>query len=352
MSLLCVYDHGLLADTDKTSKYFNQPGLRSHLIREHLDAKFSSIQWVPNVNTMHENVLSSLDVHSEKYIDFLEGAYSSALASGDADWFNDGILIPNHFLPSNLRLRSDVPLYKQAGYFTNDTMTPIKHDTCVTAMRAAQSTYLASEYLIDAKGKSLIYALTGSPGHHARRAGYAGYCFLNNAGIAARNITQKTGKRVGILDLDYHAGDGTQDIFNACSDVVTASIHANPAIDYPTFSGFEDEIGIDAGHGFNRNFCFGKGIRFPEYLQLVNKALAFIHETRCAYLIVAFGADTFQGDPDPSVIAGAALEIEDYRSIGKALRQSGIPLMVTQEGGYNLEAVPSIVANLFDGILS
>ena len=331
--------------TDATPKYFNKPGLRASLIRKELESASSEstlIPMIPNSEVLSRAQLRELNIHSEDYLDFLENAYSSAVTSGDNDWFKDDVLIPNHFSRhGRIRQVNRLPYYKQAGYYGNDTMTPIGETTWTHAIRSARNSYRAADILLDWNAGT-VYALNSSPGHHAPRSGYAGYCFINNGAVVASRLAQRTHKRVAILDLDYHAGDGTQDIFYDRSDVLTISIHADPSLEYPTYTSFPGEIGEGEGEGYNYNICLGKGTQWEEYSTALDDALATIRDCKCSYLVVAFGADTYKGDPDPSNKAGFALEIEDYAQMGNRIRSLGLPTVVTQEGGYSLEAVPTI----------
>ena len=197
-----------------------------------------------------------------------------------------------------------------------------------------------------------VFALNGSPGHHAERDSGGGYCIFNNGGLMVNELVQLLGpnKRVGMLDLDYHAGDGQQTIFYDRDDVVTVSLHANPRDDYPSFRGFEDETGEGNGKGYNLNICLPKGTTGQEYLQaLETRALSFLKECKIDALIICFGADTFINDPDPSNLSGFKLGISDYERIGAALRNCGWPMGVTQEGGYSKQ-VGEVVTSFLRGL--
>lgn len=338
---------------DVPGVYFNRPIERSRRILQHLQTTFPASAVHPNSDQISIEQVEALQVHESAYLHFLQQAYENARASGDADWFKDDKLIPNHFYPGVLPIISRVPLYKQSGIYTNDVMTPIGSTSAPLAFQSAMTTCLAATHLLQMErtiGKPIVYALTCSPGHHAGPSRYAGYCFLNNAGIAAKYIHLQTGKRVAILDLDYHAGDGTQQMFYANSNVVTLSIHIDPTFDYPSFVGFADEHGKDQGIGYNYNFCFPPKATSTQYMILLSNALRVIRALECQYLVIAFGADTYKEDPDPANIAGAQLDIPDYFYIGASCRALGLPTLVTQEGGYNLDMVPKIVESFFHGL--
>ncbi len=213
------------------------------------------VRFIANTSLIANDDLNSLNVHDACYIEFLGEAYDDAETQHDNDWFKDGKLIPYHFAPANVsdqvleRLHKN-HLYKLSGYYCNDDITPIIESTCRQAFQSAENSRYAAELIVRRDKENLpirqVYALNSSPGHHARRDGYGGYCFLNNAAIAAARIHHLTNAPVAILDLDYHAGDGTQDIFYDSDKILTISIHMNPEFDYPTYSGYPEEKGRGA----------------------------------------------------------------------------------------------------------
>jgi len=247
----------------------------------------------------------------------------------------------------NLEALKSLPLYKLSGYYGNDTMSPIMEMTYSNAMKSAANSYLAAEMASKEQYK-VIYALNSSPGHHASlNGGYSGYCFINNGAVVAKRFQELGFKHICILDLDYHAGNGTQDIFYQDPTVLTISIHMNPILDYPSFIGFEDEEGLNDGSGYNLNLCLNKGANWDEYSKKLNLALTDILNFRPDALIIAFGCDTFYLDPDASKIAGSKLELDDYIKMGEMINESikDIPIVVTQEGGYYLDKVPTMVSS-------
>lgn len=281
------------------------------------------------------------------YITFLRGGYKSALESRDKDWFSDDSLTPNH-QTKNINDIRRVPLYKQAGFYINDYMSPIIESTWVNV---TASLTLAEEAVRTAiHDNKVVYALTPSPGHHATFSSGGGYCFLNNGAAAAMKFLSFGCKKGAILDVDYHAGDGTQRIFYERSDVLTISIHANPYYEYPSFTGYEDETGTGSGEGYNVNYPLSQGTNWDIYKNVLIKALDKIKDFSPEFLIIPFGGDTYKDDPDQNNLCRFELDLDDYRSMGRLIYSyyPDVPIVITQEGGYNMENISTIVWNFLD----
>ncbi|MCE5187498.1 MAG: GNAT family N-acetyltransferase [Planctomycetaceae bacterium] len=229
----------------------------------------------------------------------------------------------------------------RAGYYCIDTFTPLDKNA-FKAARAAVDVALSSadELLL---GASPVYALCRPPGHHAERKTFGGFCYFNNTAIAA-NYLSRHGK-VAVLDIDFHHGNGTQDIFYARRDVLTCSIHGHPNFAYPYFSGFADETGEGPGKGFNHNFCLQDNAGPAIYLATLEKALAQVHRFQPLFLVLALGFDTMRGDPTGSF----DLQPETMRKIGAAVASMNLPTLVVQEGGYSLKNLKSGSVALFRG---
>jgi acetoin utilization deacetylase AcuC-like enzyme len=183
------------------------------------------------------------------------------------------------------------------------------------------------------------------PGHHSGSDYFGGYCYLNNAAIAAEAAIAQGRKQVAILDVDYHHGNGTQDIFYARADVAFASIHADPETDYPFFWGRPDETGEGEGEGANLNLPLKRGTRWNDYERALGRALEQLGAFGPDLLIVSFGADTWGGDP----ISHFQLETADYRSIASRISSAGLPTLIVMEGGYAVEALGANVAEFLSG---
>ena len=178
-------------------------------------------------------------------------------------------------------------------------------------------------------------ALTRPPGHHAGPDFMGGYCFLNNAAVAAQTLLDGGCTRVAVLDVDYHHGNGTQTIFYERPDVLTVSIHGDPATEYPFFLGHADEVGAGAGVGFNLNLPLARGSGADTWFAALDTALGRIHAYQPQACVVPLGLDTFAGDP----ISGFRLQSADYLSMGQRLASLNLPTVFTFEGGYAVAEV-------------
>jgi acetoin utilization deacetylase AcuC-like enzyme len=184
-----------------------------------------------------------------------------------------------------------------------------------------------------AGGQRSSFALCRPPGHHAGRDYAGGYCFINNAAVAAHWLSSRG--RVAVLDIDYHAGNGTQDIFYSRDDVFTISIHADPDFEYPHFIGFASERGKGRGFTFHHNFPLPKGTGDAEYLKTLDKAISLIRDFKPVYLIVSAGMDIFADDP----LGTIKVTTDGIGEIGKRIASLDLPTVLVMEGGYANEAL-------------
>jgi acetoin utilization deacetylase AcuC-like enzyme len=276
-------------------------------------------------------------VHSADYLDFLRTAHDAWRAAG-----RDGDAFPYTFpvvgrRPLNLS-RIDALL----GQFSFDTSTPIAAGTWDAAYWAAQTAIAAAESLIG--GDRTAFALCRPPGHHAGADYLGGYSYLSNAAIAAEHAVA-AGRRVAILDVDYHHGNGTQNIFYDRADVAFASIHADPATDYPFFWGHADEAGAGEGEGATLNLPLPRGTDWTGYAPALAQALDWIERHEPDLLVVSFGADTYEGDP----ISHFKLKTSDYAPMARRIASLCLPTLVVMEGGYAVEALGQNVAEFLSG---
>lgn len=230
----------------------------------------------------------------------------------------------------------------RAGYYCIDTFTPLTHNAYVAA-RAAVDCALTGADLLSA-GEQLVYALCRPPGHHAERRVFGGFCYFNNAAIAAHALSASG--RVAFLDIDYHHGNGSQDIFYQRADVLFVSIHGHPNHSYPYFSGFADEQGEGPGLGFNRNYPLAEGIDDDHYLEVLGKAEKVIRNHRPRWLVVSLGFDIMRGDPTGSFLLSA----QGMHAIGQRLGALELPTLVVQEGGYALNNLKRGAPMFFRGL--
>jgi len=230
----------------------------------------------------------------------------------------------------------------RAGYYCVDTFTPLDRNAYRAARSAVAVALTAMDELLG--GRRVVYAICRPPGHHAGIRTFGGFCYFNNAAIAAQQLS-KWGK-VALLDIDYHHGNGTQEIFYRRADVLTISIHGHPAIAYPHFSGFADERGEGPGRGFNRNYPLPAGSGGDDYLKACGRAMKRIGKFRPAFLVVSLGLDTLRGDPTGSFL----LTPGTLEEIGRRLGELRVPILVVQEGGYSLRNLRRAVPAFFSGI--
>ena len=278
-------------------------------------------------------------VHADPFINFLRTAWTEwETAHGAYD------ALPLTWPTRGLR-HDRVPnsIDGKLSYFSLDAGTPITAGTW-KAITAAVDVAMTGVDLLSS-GERVAFSLCRPPGHHASADVYGGYCFFNNAAIAAQAMRDHGAQRVGILDVDYHHGNGTQSIFYDRSDVVFASLHADPADEYPFFLGYPDELGNGEGHGANHNYALPWGTDWRAYDIALVDAIARLSSHRVDALVVSLGVDTFDGDP----ISRFRLQHEDYLRMGERIASLGVPTLFVFEGGYAVEAIGVNVVNVLTG---
>ena len=275
-----------------------------------------------------------LAVHDADYVAFLRTAHERWRAAGRA-----GDAIGYTFPVAPRRPLALERVDALIGAYSFDAATPIAEGTWDAAYWSAQSALTALDE-IAAHGANSAFALCRPPGHHAGRDYLGGYCYLNNAAIAAQRADALGLGPVAILDVDYHHGNGTQDIFLGDPTVFFASIHADPATDYPFYWGHADERGEGAGTGTTLNLPLPRGSEWAAYSPALERALEAIGAWGAKFLIVSFGADTFAGDP----ISHFALTRSDFAVLGSAIAGYGLPTLVVMEGGYAVDELGRNVA--------
>lgn len=267
-------------------------------------------------------------VHGLGYIEFLRNVY--------AEWQSLGVeghIVP-HVWPSR-EMNAEVPdsLFGKLGYYSFDAATTISAHTWDAVWASTRCAMTAASLAWERRVTN--FALCRPPGHHAERSRYGGYSFLNTAALAVEEFLSLGAKRVAVLDVDYHHGNGTQSIFYERADVLTISIHADPKVAYPYFAGYEHERGGGAGEGANLNFALPDGTDWSSYEPVVGLAIAKISQFQPDALVVPFGADTFDGDP----ISTFRLKTADYPKLAGHISQLRVPTTVTMEGGYHIESL-------------
>jgi len=280
-----------------------------------------------------------LRVHSKPYVDFLRSAHAEYLAlGGTGDAFPAAWPIRG--------MRSDVEpknFAARMGLYSFDSGSPLTAGTWA-ATRAGADCALTAVDLLNA-GERSVFVLTRPPGHHAGRDFFGGYCFLNHAAIAAQALRDSGCARVAVLDVDYHHGNGTQDIFYDRGDVFLASIHGDPMTEYPFFLGHADETGSGDGLGANLNIPLAAGSPVESWFAALDHALSRIEAFRPDALVVSLGVDTFEGDP----ISHFKLKTSDYPGIGERIAQLKLPTLFAMEGGYAVAEIGDNVAGVLQG---
>lgn len=268
-----------------------------------------------------------LRVHAPNFIHYLQTAWSQWTALGRTQ-----DVLPFVFAPPQARRREPQQIDGKAGFFSFDTGAPIMAHTWQAVQSAANCALTAQQHIT--AGARAAFALCRPPGHHAGADFCGGYCYVNNAAVAAHGFLDAGARRVAILDVDYHHGNGTQDIFYRRADVLFVSIHADPRQEYPYFSGYADERGEAAGLGYNHNFPLPHGTRYAGHWEPVfAEACGVVTSYEPDALIVSLGLDTFEADP----ISRFKLQSEDYLQIGAAIKALGLPTLFVMEGGYAVE---------------
>lgn len=278
------------------------------------------------------------DVHTAPYLAFLQTAHARWLERTGSE---AGEAMP--FVRPYLRHDSVEPedVLAQLGWFSHDA-DPVLDGTWEASVAAASSAAAAVGSVLD--GAPSAYALTRPPGHHAAPSSFGGFCYMNNVAVAA-SAARRRGARVAILDVDAHAGNGTQQIFWTRSDVLTVSVHADPTHEYPYFHGFPGERGAGPGEGFNSNHPLAKGADWSTYELQLGSACRRVCEHQPDVVIVALGVDTARED------GVMKLHGDDYRRLGASLAGLGVPLAFVQEGGYDLNVIGQNVAATLVGYL-
>ena len=278
-------------------------------------------------------------IHRPDYLHFLATAWDRYVAEG-----GEGPAALPFCWPAR-RMASVAPtvLRGQLGYYSFAVDCGIGAGTWEAALESAAIAQSAAEAVVE--GAPVAFGLCRPPGHHASADQFGGYCYLNNAAVAAEHLRAEGAARVAIIDIDYHHGNGTQDIFYARSDVLYFSIHADPLTDFPFFLGHSDEKGAGLGEGCNLNLPLPRGTTFHTWAAALRRCIAEMTAAGCDALVVSLGVDAHEDDP----ISRFKLTTEDLRSAGRMLGASGLPTVYVLEGGYASPALGHNVVAVLDG---
>ena len=278
-------------------------------------------------------------IHSTSYLHFLERAHSEWKKMPD-DWGDE--------VMSNIYVRDPNPLrgiLAQAAHYLADGSCPVGPHTWRSAYWSAQSAVAAAVALTSGAGRE-AYALCRPPGHHARADAAGGFCYLNNAAIAAQALLRGN-RRVAILDTDMHHGQGVQKIFYSRSDVLYISIHGDPTNFYPAVAGYEDERGAGAGEGFNVNLPMPHGSAETVFFEQLGAALRLLERFEPDALVLALGFDIYKEDPQAQV----AVTTDGIGRLGAIVGALQVPTVIVQEGGYHLDSLETNARAFFEGFI-
>ena len=316
---------------------FEVPARADFVLRELTSRKLGDVRSAPE---FPDSALTR--VHAARYIDFLSKAWGEWIALDPANAQRDAI--PSYWPIRTFR--SDVlpaSFPARMGLFSFDAGSPLTSGTWPAARAGAFCALSAARRIL--AGERGAFALTRPPGHHAGADFFGGYCFLNNAAIAAQSLRDGGLDRVAVLDIDYHHGNGTQAIFYERADVFFASIHGDPHTEYPYYLGYADEEGKGEGLGCNLNLPLPRGTRFAAWRDALAQALRSIEAFGAQALVVSLGVDTFAGDP----ISGFGLQSPDYLRVGEDLAGARLPTAFVFEGGYAVAEVGVNAVNVLEG---
>lgn len=279
-----------------------------------------------------------LTVHDPKYLDFLQTAHTRWKEVGQ-DWGDE--VIPNVFVREPNALRG---ILGEAGRYLADGSAAVGQHTWTSAYWGAQSAIAATRAVL--AGDSSAYALCRPPGHHTRKDAAGGFCYINNAAIAAEMLREKY-KRIVILDTDMHHGQGIQEIFYGRDDVFYISVHGDPTNFYPATAGFDDETGVQKGEGFNLNLPMPHGASEEVFFDKVARALDALRAFNPDALVFSLGFDVYKDDPQSKV----AVTTEGFGKLGKQIAELSLPTVIVQEGGYHFDTLAVNTTTFFKGFL-
>lgn len=278
------------------------------------------------------------DVHDKSFLTFLENAWQW--------WCDAGYTAPAlaSVVPARrMQQREPAHIDGKLGYFAMAIETAITQGTWQAALSSASCAYSAASHV--QAGHSSSFSLCRPPGHHAAFDLYGGYCFLNNAAIAAQYLLNEGASRIAILDVDFHHGNGTQDIFYQRDDVLFLSLHGDPVDAFPHFLGYEDERGTGPGEGFTINYALPEGCTYEKWSAALLDSMKQIDSYSPDVLVVSLGVDTFENDP----ISFFKLKSHDFLHYGALLSTLKLPTVFVMEGGYAVADIGTNAVNVLRG---
>ncbi|WP_182418344.1 histone deacetylase family protein [Bartonella sp. HY038] len=292
--------------------------------------------------------LAALKVHPNYYLDYLETAYSrwlelpmhgvEVLPNSFPYWNGDPAKDRRPPCPSN-------HLIAQSGYYLGDLAVPISKFTYLSVLRSTHSATAAAEAILE--GEKVAYALCRPSGHHCRSDRASGFCYMNNAAIAAEHLRQEF-KKIAVLDIDAHHGDGTQEIFYRRSDILTVSVHVDTSVYYPFYTGYQHEKGYGEGLGYNVNIPIAANSDDESFLTGVGLGVDYVKNYGAEVVVLALGYDTHKDDP----LSIVKVTTDAFHKAAILVARLGIPVVIIQEGGYQVSVIGDCLKAFLTGILA
>ncbi len=339
--MLTVYSEKHALRDARTELYGGQlvPPFECPVRAEHVLARVREVGLGEILAPVEFDIDAITRVHDSGFIRFLETCWQEWRAAGF-----DGEAIPTVW-PSRGMQQQRIPAHIEGklGHYALAAETSISAGTWEAARASANVALTAQAALRD--GAREAFALCRPPGHHAAGDMYGGYCFINNAAVAAQAFLDQGAARVALLDVDFHHGNGSQAIFYDRDDVMFLSLHGDPSDAFPHFLGYADETGAGRGDGFNHNYPMGPGTDFATWGAALADACARIAAYAPDALVISLGVDTFENDP----ISFFKLKSDDFRSYGHSIAALGLPTLFIMEGGYAVEEIGLNAVNVLEG---
>jgi acetoin utilization deacetylase AcuC-like enzyme len=305
------------------------PGFEKSSRAEIIKARIEAEQLGDILQPEDYDLAAAKQVHRADYVDFLPTVWPMWVESG-----RSGTAMP-YTWPTR-GLRGDVrpqTIDALLGFYSFDAGANFVEGTWA-AIKSSYDVALTAAALVR-NGERAAFALCRPPGHHAGSGFMGGYCYINNAAVAAQWFRDKGASKVAILDIDYHHGNGTQEIFYERSDVFVVNLHGDPMSEYPFFLGHADERGRGEGEGFNHNYPMPPGTTWDGWSAALDDGYAKVAAYAPDIVVVSLGVDTFEKDP----ISQFKLKSEDYPKIGRRIAKLGMPTLFVMEGGYAVEEI-------------
>ena len=305
------------------------PGFEMPSRAEYIRGRVESEKLGPILPPQVHDMTAAKRVHREDYIDFLPTVWPEWEKTG-RNGSAIGFTWPTRGLRGDVRPQAIDALL---GYYSFDAGASFVKGTW-DAIKSSYDVALTAAGLVKG-GERSAFALCRPPGHHAGAAFMGGYCYINNAAVAAQWFRDNGAARVSVLDVDYHHGNGTQEIFYSRGDVQVLNLHGDPMTEYPYFLGHADERGEGAGEGFNVNYPMPWGTAWDVWGDALEDACGKLVAYAPDVVVVSLGVDTFEKDP----ISKFKLTTADYPKIGRRIARLGLPTLFVMEGGYAVEEI-------------